>query len=129
MNTKVKIGLIILVIGIFSVIGWFIWWNKKEITIQPENLSCQSELMKKQADSLGLSCEEFNIISASVYEYFFDISPTLESWEEFPILYRRISELEDKQGLIVIRAKARFMQPSPSITVSFYNNKVYLISL
>jgi len=138
-TTKVKIGLIILSLAAIVVGGLFILSELKpqeidiqlqDITTQPKDTSCQSELMRKQAKYLGLSCKEFNILSTSIREYLYETYLFLRN-TEFGIRYEKVSEKLKSvpQESIIINAYANFRTPPVIIKVALYNEKVYLISI
>ena len=81
----------------------------------------------KQAAALGLTPSEFATLDTSVRECFIEEFAFLQDYPDFPIYYERVSELEDKPGLTVIKAYGRFQLPSPSVTFGFYGGKTYLI--
>lgn len=87
------------------------------------------ELYKtKQAAALGLTPSEFKIVDTAVREYFYEKYPFLRDWPDFPIRYEKVPELENREGLKVIKALGRFRLPSPSAIFGFYNGEVYFIA-
>jgi len=78
----------------------------------------------KLAVSLGLTPSEFSILDKEVHEYFSQYFPGTE----YPIVYTRLEELEDKPGSIVVQAEARVMMPSPTAIFRFRDAKVSVIS-
>ncbi|MDD5701254.1 MAG: cellulose biosynthesis cyclic di-GMP-binding regulatory protein BcsB [Dehalococcoidales bacterium] len=78
----------------------------------------------QKAVSLGLTPDEFRTLDEEIHEYFSNGFPV----GEFPIGYNRLKEKEYMPGLVVIRANAGYMLPSPSATFGFMWGKVFLIS-
>ena len=138
MNIKLKIGTIILLVTVI-VIGGLIILNKQksqgtaiqlqEITVQPENTSCLPEF-KEKADYLSLSCDEFIVLSTTVREYLYQRYPFL-SKTDFGIRYER-TDIEVKNiptKAIIIDAFANFRTPPVVITVVFYEEEIYFLSI
>ena len=129
---KKKVWLI-LVIVIFLLAGFWLarrWFPKgKEITVQSQDRLCQSESAERKARYLGLSCQEFNTLTASVHEYFFQEYP-FTRWTDFGIAYEReegkIWSL--RTGVVTIYAAAHFRTPPVVLKVVLDDNRVWFIS-
>ena len=137
-NTKLKIGIIILLLTIIVLVGLFISSKQRaremdmqyqEITVQPENTSCP-EWTRRRADYLGLSCSEFNVLSTSVREYLYQKYAFLRE-TDFGIRYERakvkIRGVPSKA--MIINATANFRIPPVVITIAFYKGKIYFVSI
>lgn len=78
----------------------------------------------RRAFALGLTLDEFCIFDQEVRAYFANHFPGAD----FTIGYNRVKQMEYKQDLIVVKATAKVIWPSPSATFGFRKGKVFLIS-
>jgi len=139
MREKTKILVVAaLIVMSFCMVGVFVrtvrkqYTNNKEITVQPQDISCDSQIIENLEDRaryLGLSCKEFNILVTSVREYLYDVYPFTRQ-TEFGIRYERV-ETKIKSvpsEAVTIDAYANFRTPPVVVTVVLYGKRVWFLS-
>lgn len=107
---------------------WFQVCNPVSIEFIPQPPEVEANA-QEWADYLGLTLEEFTIVSTSVREYLYQEYGFLRE-TKFGISYTRVDiKIEDvPTEAIVIKAYPTFRTPPPIITVALHQGKADIIS-
>ena len=78
----------------------------------------------KQAESLGLTEEEFKVFDAEVQHYFSQFT----SVSDYIIVYRKQPDRVDLPNVIIVKATARFIVPSPTAVFGWKDGKITILT-
>jgi hypothetical protein len=78
----------------------------------------------ENAIALGVTPDEYSAVDKAANDYFSEHYPGVSTH----IIYTRVPEMEGKEGLKVLKAKATFMSPRPYAIFGLYQGNVSVIS-